>query len=152
MAAQLKNPSIQLVVLVLAVLLLSGFAIGISAANAGPADARPETGQFDVDGVAYRFAPTTCTITDNDFLAAGPGEVDGEPFWISASADRVDLTVGQDSGLQRPADDQLWLISVAEVSWEVDDDFVTASAVVRDERDPNSPSYRGSLSFSCPAV
>lgn len=152
MAAQLKNPSIQLVVLILAVLMLSGFAISMSGANAGPEDGRPQTGRFDVDGVAYRFAPTTCTITDNDFLAAGPGEVDGDPFWISASADRIDLTVGQDSGLERPADDQLWLISVGEVSWQAADDSVTGSAVMRDERDPKSRSYSASLSFSCPAV
>ena len=151
MAAQLKKPSIQLAVMVVGMLLLAGFAFGISDADANQ-NLERQTGRLDVDGVVYRFAPTTCTITDTDFLAAGKGRIDGEPFWVSASANGMDLTVGPESEAERPADDDLWLISVDEVRWESTTGSVTASAVMRDERDTNARSFRGALSVSCAAT
>ncbi len=151
MATQLKKPSIQLLVLFVGIVLLTGFAFGISSSGL-TSEAPEETSQLDVNGVTYRFAATTCTITEDDFLAAGPGQVDGEPFWISASADQVNLTLGEDTEVDRPDDSQLWLISVNEVSWESVDQEVTASAVMRDERDTNSSHFRGSLSIDCSAA
>ena len=150
MPTQLKNPSTQVLVLLLGILLLTGVAFGVSGAGLSADTTGSETAQLDVDGVAYRFAPVICTMTDNDFLAAGSGRLDGEPFWISASADGVDLVVGQESETERPHDDQLWLMSVNQVVWESTDGTVTASAVMRDERHPKSRNFRAMLSIKCP--
>lgn len=151
MATHLRKTYVQALVLVAGIVLLTGFAFGISGAGL-TSESPAVTSHLDVNGVMYRFAPTTCTITDSDFLAAGSGTVDGEPFWISASADRVNLTLGEAIEVDRPADNELWMISIAEIAWEADDQTVAASAVMRDERDPNSRSYRGSLAIDCSAV
>ncbi len=150
MPTQLKNPSIQVLVLLVGILLLTGFAFGLSGAGLSADTSSAETAQLDVNGVAYRFAPTVCTMTENDFIAAGSGRVDGEPFWISASADGVNLMVGQDAETERPGDNQLWLLSVNEVAWQPTEGELTASAVMRDERHPKSASYRATLSIQCP--
>lgn len=147
MPTQLKKPSIQFLVLIVGIVVLTGFAFGIS--STGLASRSEESGRLDVDGVSYSFKPSTCTIADDDFLAAGSGSIGGEPFWVSASADRIDLAIGPQSEEDRPQDDQLWLMSVEEVRWRAVDDAVTATAVMRDERDTNSLRVRGTLSLEC---
>lgn len=151
MPTQLNRPSAQLVALIVGLALLVGSAFGLARSGSG-VDELDETGRLDVAGVVYRFAPTTCTITDTDFLAAGPGRIDGEPFWISASADRVDLAVGPESDADIPDRNQVWLISVQEVRWKAADDHVDATAVLRDERDTGSPRVLGALSVDCPSA
>lgn len=153
MPTQLRKPSIQFGVLVVGVLALTGFAFVLS--SAGLTDPEPEaeeTASLIVDGIIYRFAPTTCTVTDTDFLAAGPGTIDGETFWVSASADRVNLAVGPDNEAERPDPDQLWLTSVQEVRWQAVDDSITASAILGDERLTDSPRLGSQLSVDCPSA
>ncbi len=140
----------QLFVLAFGILLLTGFVFAIS--SSGLSSERAEvTSHLSVDGVTYNFAPSTCTITDTDFVASGPGEHDGEPFWVSASADRVNLVVGEDAGVEVPSDDSnVWLTSVAEVAWTADGQTLDGTAVMRDERDTTARNYRGVLSIECP--
>lgn len=144
---QLRKPSIQFVVLVVGIVLLAASVIGLS--GAGLASSPEESGRLDVEGVSYRFAPSTCTITSDDFLAAGGGSIGGEPFWVSASADRVNLAIGPESEEERPADDQLWLMSVEDVRWRAADESITATAMMRDERDTNSEVVMATLTIEC---
>lgn len=150
MLHQLKKPSIQLLVLILGIVLLTGFAFSIS--SSGLISGNTEvTGRLEVDGETYAFAPSTCTITDTDFVASGPGRVDGEPFWVSASAGRVNLVVGEEAEIEVPHnEDQVWLTSVTEVSWETEGQVLTGTAVMRDERDTTARNYRAALSIECP--
>ncbi|MGH1493555.1 MAG: hypothetical protein ACRBK7_29845 [Acidimicrobiales bacterium] len=150
MPHQLQKPTTQLFVLVFGILLLTGFAFSISSSGltSEPAEA---TSRLEVDGETYDFAATTCTITDTDFVASGPGEIDGEPFWVSASADRINLVVGEEAEVAAPSDEsQVWLTSVAEVSWTADADSLTGSAVMRDERDTTTRNFRGAITIQCP--
>ena len=83
---------------------------------------RPEaesggSARLDVGGVVYEFTPSTCTITDGDFVAAGSGEIGGETFWVSASTDELNLAVGTTNEFDRPADDAVWLSSVEGIDW-----------------------------------
>jgi hypothetical protein len=145
----LKKPSIQLFVLIASMLSLLGFAFSISSSGLSSGDA---TSSLSVDGVTYNFAPTTCTVSDTDFVASGPGELDGEPFWVSASADRVNLVVGDeaDGEVEVPSDaSQVWLTSVAEISWTADGQSLTGNAVMRDERDTTARNFRAELQVEC---
>jgi len=145
---QLRKPSIQFLVLMIGIVVLTGFAFGLSSAGLASSD-ESESAQLDVDGVSYQFAPSTCSVSDTDFVAAGTGTIDGEPFWISASGDRVNLALGEETEAERPEDDKLWLISIDDVNWRNSDGAITATAVMRDERDTNAESVRGTLSVRC---
>lgn len=149
---ELRKPSIQLLVLAAGIVLLTGFAFGLSGGGLSADADTPMTAQLEIDGVSYTFAPTTCTITDTDFVAAGSGDLNGEPFWVSASGDGVNLSVGSESEVERPAEDQLWLVSVNKVRWQAEDDSITASAWLRDERDTNARAVSGRLSVECPVA
>ncbi|MEM7272743.1 MAG: hypothetical protein AAF547_06670 [Actinomycetota bacterium] len=152
MPTQLKKPSIQLGVLLAGIVVLVGFAFGLSSAGlTGDADAAASA-TLDVDGVAYRFTPSTCTITEDDFLAAGSGTVDGESFWLAVSSDGINLAVGPETESELPADDQLWLVSVEEIRWLASDGTVTASVGLRDERDLEAERLQSRLSLTCPTV
>jgi hypothetical protein len=107
---------------------------------------------LEIGGTVYRFAPTTCTITDSDFLTAGAGEIDGEDFWVTASPDWVNLAIGSTTGATRARAGDLWLMSVDKVSWAIAEQTIIATVTMRDERDTNSPTLDGSLSVECPAV
>ncbi|MEM7325354.1 MAG: hypothetical protein AAF531_19860 [Actinomycetota bacterium] len=136
--------------LVAGIALLTGFAFVLSSAGLTGTDSEPtESASLVVDGVTYRFSPTTCTVTDTDFLAAGAGTINGETFWVSASADRVNLAVGPETEAERPADDQLWLVSIREVRWQAINKTITATALLGDERLADSPQVRSQLSVSC---
>lgn len=150
MPPQLTKPSIQLFVLVGGIVLLLGFAFGISGAGLSSEPEVGQTAMLQIDGVTYRFAPTTCTITDTDFLAAGTGTMEGVAFWISASGDRVNLAVGPESEGQRPSDDEVWLTNVEEVQWHSEPDKVTATALMGDQRLPGAEPTQGNLSIECP--
>jgi hypothetical protein len=76
--------------------------------------------------------------------------INDETFWVSASADRINLTVGPETEVERPEDDQLWLVSVQEVRWQAVNETITASAVLGDERLTDSPQVRSQLSVTCP--
>ncbi len=151
MPTQLRKPSIQFLVLAVGILVLTGFAFGLS--SAGLASSEPEqTAELDISGVSYVFAPSTCSVSETDFIAAGTGVVDGEPFWVSASGDRMNLALGEETEAERPEDDKLWLISVDDVRWRNSDGSITATAIMRDERDTNSKMVRGTLSVQCSAA
>lgn len=148
---QLRKPSIQFLVLVVGIIVLTGFAFGLSTAGLASSESE-QTAALDVDGVRYSFAPSTCSVSESDFIAAGTGTVDGEPFWVSASGDRLNLALGEDDEAERPEDDKLWLVSVEDVRWRNTDGSITASAIMRDERDTNSEIVVGTLSVECPVA
>lgn len=147
MPTQLRSPSIQFLVLFVGLALFAAAFVGLS--NTGAASVDEETARLEVAGTTYLFTPSTCTITETDFLASGSGDIGGEPFWVSASGDRFDLAVGPNNEEERPAEDQLWLISVDDVRWSAADQTITASAIMRDERDTTAESLRGTLSVEC---
>jgi hypothetical protein len=148
---ELRKPSIQFLVLIVGIVVLTGFAFGISSAGLASSDS-PQTAELDVAGVRYVFAPSTCSVSDTDFIAAGTGNINGESFWISASGASVNLALGEDDEAERPEDDKLWLVSVEDVSWRNSDGAITATALMRDERDTNAETVRGNLSIRCAAA
>ncbi len=105
---------------------------------------------LEVGDIRYEFAPSVCTFTPTDFVAAGSGTVDGEPFWVSASSRSVRLSVGTDSELQRPADDQLWLTSVGELAWDRSSESLQVHTLMRDGRSDDARRVLARLSVSCP--
>lgn len=107
---------------------------------------------LEVGDVRYEFAPSVCTFTPTDFVAAGSGTVDGEPFWVSASSRSIRLSVGTDSELQRPADDQLWLTSVGELAWDRSSESLQVQTLMRDGRNDEAARVMARLSLSCPST
>lgn len=105
---------------------------------------------LEVGDTRFEFAPSVCTFTATDFVAAGRGTVDGEPFWVSASSRSIRLSVGTDSELQRPAADQLWLTSVGELAWDRRSDSLQVQTLMRDGRNDAAAKTPARLSVSCP--
>ena len=139
-------------------ILLASVVAVVAVLGLGLADNRFETtpelidgsGTLTVDGIVYEFTPTTCVISDEDFVAAGTGFDDGERFWVSASSVGLDLAVGTESEIEEPAEDQLWLISEDEViDWSAQDETVIAEANMTDQRSPQSTTVHGSLELHC---
>ncbi|MGI9615593.1 MAG: hypothetical protein ACR2QO_21955 [Acidimicrobiales bacterium] len=127
------------------------FVLGASIAAQAVSDsaAAEGSGVLTVDGVDYRFTPTTCLITSDDFVAAGPGVDGDEQFWVSASSVSLDLAVGTESEIDKPSEDQLWLLSDDPIAWEADGNTVTAEASMSDHRLPESNEMAGALELSC---
>lgn len=100
----------------------------------------------------YEFAPSVCTVTSTDFVAAGRGTIDGEPFWVSASSRSVRLSIGTDSELQRPSADQLWLTSVGELGWDRTSGLLQVRTLMRDGRNDDAAELPAQLSVSCPTA
>lgn len=109
------------------------------------------TAVLEVAETRYEFAPSVCTFTSTDFVAAGRGTVDGEEFWVSATSRSVRLSVGTDSELQRPAADQLWLTSVGELDWDGASGSLMVETRMRDGRNDNAAEIPARLSISCPS-
>ncbi len=147
MLVQRQRSSIRVVTLVIVLVVALA---GLVTARALAADPMPDpTAALETGGVSYRFTPTTCTITDSDFLAAGAGQIDGQDFWISASPEGASLTVGSADGTTSPGPDDLWLTSIGDVRWSTVDVSVEALLTLHDERDTRAPTVDGILSFSC---
>jgi len=123
--------------------------VGLLAGRLGDDDLVDGSGTLTVDGVVYRFTPTTCLISDEDFVATGTGFDDGEQFWVSASSVGLDLAVGTESEIDEPADDQLWLINNESVDWKATGNTVTAWAPMTDQRSPTSTTVVGALELRC---
>ncbi|MGF1597292.1 MAG: hypothetical protein ACFCVK_10255 [Acidimicrobiales bacterium] len=117
-----------------------------------PADPVAGTGTLVVDGVTYHFSPTTCRISDEDFVAAGAGSDGDDEFWVSASSVGLDLSLGTADEQAEPADDKKWLISADGVNWEATGDTVTAEAPMIDRHSPGSTTVVGSLHVRCDEV
>ena len=107
------------------------------------------SGSLIVDGVTYDFTPTTCLISDEDFVAAGTGFDGPDRFWVSASSVGLDLSVGTENEVDEPAVDQLWLISEEVTDWQASGQTVTARAPMVDRRSPQSTTLVGSLHLRC---
>lgn len=145
-----RTPS-RLIGLALAALVTTGV-IGFAVRNS-MGSATVDSGELEIDGTAYLFTPSTCTITDGGFLTAGSGEVDGEEFWISISPDGAELALGTSDEMSRSDDDNdLWLTSVGEVSWEpVDETTVEADVTMGNARVAESPMLQGHAVVTCDA-
>lgn len=107
------------------------------------------TGKLEVGGEIYEFATDTCSITDEGFVASGPGATNGERFWVTASNDSIDIAVGKDSIAEAPDDDDLWLTSLSDIDWDVEESKLLASANMHDDRVDNPAQYRAALSINC---
>ena len=142
----------MLLLLAVGALVITAFAVGISDKGLSADVSGERTGQLTVDGVTYAFAPTTCSIAEEEFVAAGSGTINGQTFWVSASRDSWNLTVGPESEVADPDDNELWLTSTETVTWAVEKNTITAAAVMTDERSQDSRFFRGTLDVVCPSV
>lgn len=150
MSLAVQRPTFRLLLLAATLALATTFTYSFSSAATGSSP--QPTGLLEVDDVAYRFAPTTCAVADNDFVSSGSGELDGDSFWVSASSDRVSLAVGADHRIEEPTSNQLWLTSVERIDWQNNGGSIVGSVTLRDERNPDATSVVGRLSVSCPTL
>lgn len=134
-------------------LLLFGFgAIQFARASDEIATIEGSSGTLTIDGVDYDFAATTCLISEDDFVAAGTGFDGQNQFWVSASSGVLDLSVGTENDIDKPEDNQLWLVNQEPVDWHVSNETVMAKAPVSDQRSPNSDPTIASLRLRCGGV
>lgn len=106
-------------------------------------------GTLVVGGEQYQFTPTTCFVSNEDFAVAGSGSDGTGGFWVTASSVSLDLAFGTETATDQPADDQLWLVSDEVNDWQANGQEITAEAPMTDRRDPDSPSFLGTLEVRC---
>ncbi len=141
---RLRRPWVLAALALFAVIMATGTFNDSTAAS----DSEPST--LVVGGHEYAFVPTTCVITEDTFVAAGPGSMDGINYVIAVSHATVELAMGIDAELETPAPDQLWLSSEDSVSWtRKGQDQVSASATLFDRNAPDSPSRSAVLDLRC---
>lgn len=138
-----SSPLIAFVV-ALALVLVVAFATFVAGSDA----AADGTGTVTVDDAVYSFEAETCTVSDGDFVAAGPGSLDGAPFWVSASSSDITVAFGVESELQQPDSSRLWLSSDGPIQWEHDGSVVNATTVLFDVRQPTR-ALPATLTASC---
>lgn len=107
------------------------------------------SGVLMVGDDTYSFTPTTCFISDGDFVAAGTGIHSSQQFWVSASSGNLQLTFGTKTELDQPADDQLWLVANDGITWWPSGQTVTAKASMTDRRLLEPVAVDSSLTVSC---
>lgn len=107
------------------------------------------SGILVIDGTSYEFTSTACFISEDEFAAAGTGYDNGQRFWVSASSANLDLSVGTESAIDQPADDQLWLISDELIDWQSAGDTVVAHAPMSDRRATDAETVVGTLELHC---
>ncbi len=134
--------------LVFAVALALVLVVGLASFMAGSEAAASSRGEIAIGSDSYAFEASTCTISDSDFVVAGPGVINGEPFWLSASSRTITMAAGVESELERPANERLWLSSEGAINWSVDDNTLTAETVVLDVRAPQR-AIPASLAITC---
>ena len=145
----LSRPLLRVAVLVVGVLAaLAGVRLVANLVGA-EAEVTRGAGTLTVGGITYAFTPTTCFISDADFVAAGPGSDGSDRYWVSASSVSLDLTVGTENEIDEPDDDQLWLVSDDSVEWRATGQTVVASASMNDRRSPGTTAVVGSLELTC---
>ncbi|MCP4225493.1 MAG: hypothetical protein GY773_19330 [Actinomycetia bacterium] len=107
------------------------------------------SGTLVVDDTTYTFTPTTCFISEEDFVAAGKGVLDTQQFWVTASGVGLDLAVGTENEIDQPADDQLWLVADDTIDWHATGQTIVAQAEMSDRRTPEVEPVVGSLELHC---
>jgi len=148
---QTERSSTRLLVLAFAFVVVGmiGLAVRSTSAESGQASSSASAA-FTVDGITYDFAPTSCTVTETDFLAAGPGQLDGEDFWISVSPEAAEVALGTADERTRSDDvDDAWYRNNGIIDWTVEGDTVEATLALRNERMPDSGTLRGHFSATC---
>jgi hypothetical protein len=138
-------------------LLLAGFVLALGVLTAwelyGLARPAPITavgaGTLTIDDDVYPFTPTTCFITDQDFVAAGTGSSGSDQFWVSASSSGLNLTFGTENEIDHPPSDKLWLVSDDTIDWFATGRKVTAQTEMSDHRIPGFTPVTGHLELRC---
>ncbi len=134
--------------LVFAVALTMVLVVGLASFMARSEASVGGSGTVSIGSDSYSFEASTCTVSDSAFVVAGPGVIDGVPFWLSASSRTITLAAGVESELERPASEGLWLASEGAISWTLDDSRLTAETVMLDVREPQR-AIPASLAVSC---
>jgi len=142
----LSRSSISVLAAMFTVFVALAGVVWLSTVDAGSASANSH---LMVGSTRYDFGSSVCTLTETDFVAAGRGTTDGQPFWVSASSRGISLTVGPDSEVARPADDQLWLTSTGGIAWSQSDGVLQVTAAVVDGRQDNSDRRSATLFVNC---
>ncbi len=153
MLTQTERSSTRLLVLALAFAVVGMIGLALQSTSADPDRASSSASAvFTIDGTTYDFTPTSCTVTATDFLAAGPGQLDGEDFWISVSPEAAEVALGTADERTRSDDaDDAWYRNNGIVDWSVKGDTVEATLALRNERMPDSGTLRGHFTATCPS-
>ncbi len=151
MLTQTERSSTRFLVLAFAFVVVGMIGLALRSASTESSQVPSSaTAVFTVGGTAYEFAPTSCTITATDFLAAGPGQLDGEDFWISVSPEAAEVALGTADERTRSDDvNDAWYRNNGIVDWTVTGDTVEATLALRNERMPDSGTLRGHFSATC---
>ncbi len=143
-----SSSAYRVVIAVLAVLAVVG-TIGLLAEVLEAQPLEAGSGRLQVGGDAFDFAATSCFISDDGFTAAGHGYRDGRRHWVSTSNVNLDLVVGTGGPLDRPDDEDLWLIGDEVLGWQSDGTTIQAQALLSDPRDPARDPQLGVLELRC---
>lgn len=141
-----KASPVAAFVVALGLVLAVAFAILVAGSEASASG----TGTVTAGNEVFTFEASTCTISDGDFVVAGPGETDDVPFWVSASGRDITVTVGVESELEEPDLSRLWLSTDGPVNWQFTNSGVEATSVLFDVRQPDR-AIPATLSASCEA-
>lgn len=89
-------------------------------------------GTIEVDGRIYPFIAETCVITDDAFVASGPGVWAGERFVASVATTGIEVAFGVASDVDQPDAGSLWWTSRGIDHHDVQDATIRATAQAQD--------------------
>lgn len=130
---------------------LLGLALLLGRSLSAPSSAvAQQQGTVTIDGLVYPFQPETCLITDDAFVASGPGRWGGEPFVASVSKmGGVHVAFGVRNDVDQPEPDALWWTSGPLRQSRVDGTSIRATAKVEDRSGTVSGPRTAVVNVSC---
>jgi hypothetical protein len=117
-----------------------------------PAPTAPNVaGTVTIDGEVYPFEPKTCLLTDDTFVAAGPGTRDDEPFVASVSSKAgLEVAFGVRTEVDQPEPDHLWWTSGPLRQSRVEGTSLRATAKVEDRSGTVTGPRIAVINVTCP--
>lgn len=99
------------VVVVIALALLAVVTFRALRSDRATSEPGAGAGTVEIDGRIYPFTAKTCVITDDAFVASGPGVWAGEPFVASVATTGIEVAFGVTSDVDQPDPGSLWWTS-----------------------------------------
>ena len=132
-------------------LLAVAMLLGRSSTQPSAATPQWNRGTVEIDGRVYPFAPRTCAITDEGFVAAGPGLAGEESFVASVSkSGGLQVAFGVRNDVDRPGPDQLWWVSSGLRQARIEGTSVRATAKVEDRSGTVTGPRTAVINIACP--
>lgn len=108
-------------------------------------------GTVAIDGRVYPFAPETCVITDDGFVASGPGTWGDQSYVASVSQKGgVQVAFGVSKDVDRPEPGQQWWVAPKFGRSRIKGSNVHATATVEDRSGSTSGPRSAVVHLTCP--